>query len=173
MSQHDLLALNAGAYPTGPRDFIAPVSALCTSIARDPQEKYGLSGFRVLWWFLGTCPQTPEIYRFGPIAWYGQEGDAPCRRSRHALCKRARRGLTGVPADRSRKAQDIRAGVSCRLPAMLLAGSGKSPVHDRFGRAWITEVRKNRMNQKCRSRAYIVRPPRTQKRLICADSVVQ
>jgi len=31
---------------------------------------------------------------------------------------------------------------------MLLAESGKSPLHDRFGRAWITKVRKNRMSLK-------------------------
>jgi hypothetical protein len=31
---------------------------------------------------------------------------------------------------------------------MLLAESGESPLHDRFGRAWITKVRKNRMSLK-------------------------
>jgi hypothetical protein len=61
------------------------------------QELIGLSGFRVLRWLLGTCPQTPEIFRFGPIAGYGQEGDAPCRRCRHALCKRLRRIPPGFP----------------------------------------------------------------------------
>jgi hypothetical protein len=49
-------------------------------------------------------------------------------------------------------AQDIRTGVSRRLPAMLLAESGESPVHDRFGRAWITKARKNRMNHKSQAR---------------------
>jgi hypothetical protein len=58
------------------------------------------------------------------------------------------KGPTGVPADRSQKAQDIRPGVSCCLPAMLLAQSGKSPPHDRFGRARITKERKNRMSLK-------------------------
>jgi hypothetical protein len=58
------------------------------------------------------------------------------------------KGPTGVPADRSQKAQDIRPGVSCCLPAMLLAQSGKSPPHDRFGRARITKERKNRMSPK-------------------------
>ena len=33
---------------------------------------------------MGTCPQTPEIFRFGPIASCGQKGDAPYKRRRHA-----------------------------------------------------------------------------------------
>jgi len=48
------------------------------------EMKRGSSGSCVLRWFLGTCPQTPEIFCFGPIAWHRQEGDAQAKRRHHA-----------------------------------------------------------------------------------------
>lgn len=71
----------------------------------------GLTCFGGYW---GLCPQTPEIYRFGPIAWYGQEGDAPHGQRRHATGPLRRSGcFSAEPYPPQRQGQEYPGLISC------------------------------------------------------------
>jgi len=75
----------------------------------------------------GRCPQTPEIYRFAPMAWQGKEDNSTGEHDMNPQrCP---------PVDRAGPTAAARRGQGGSARIMLLAQSGKSPLHARCGRA--------------------------------------